>query len=61
MKPTDGAILRKLSIQLSILMRTDFLALENLSVFELLEVAQEVTEAYGEGRKRNGNRHKNRR
>ncbi len=42
-------------------MRTDFLALENLSVFELLEVAQEVTEAYGEGRKRNGNRHKNRR
>lgn len=47
MRPTDGARLRKLTVRLTILLRTGLDQIESLSIFELLEIAEEVAEAYG--------------
>lgn len=47
MKPSDGAKLRKLTIRLSILLKTGLGEIESLSIFELFEIAEEVAEAYG--------------
>lgn len=39
--------MRKLCIHLSILLKTGLKDLEDLSIFELIDIAQEVTEIYG--------------
>jgi|GEM_PF-2545343 len=43
----DGASLRKLTIHLSLILQTGLDYLEGLSVFELIDIAKEVSEAYG--------------
>ncbi len=47
LKWTDGSNIRKLTIHLSIILRTGLDTLESLSVFELIEIAKEVADIYG--------------
>lgn len=47
LKASDAPGIRKLTIHLSIILRTGLDSLENLSVFDLVEIAEEVTETYG--------------
>lgn len=43
----DGAHLRKLTVRLSILLKTGLKDIEDLSIFDLTDIAKEVAEAYG--------------